>query len=351
MTALNGKSEEILALTKQLQDERERAEQLDALVAALREDLRVAIASKEQETPDLELQQKYETSTQELADVDAKFTAAQEAWRLEKEALLRQVAAANDKHDTVHQNFLQQYAQNGELHKQKRAVDQELTVARNQAEVGVKAIKEMYERRVLDLQRDRDRWSNTAQFMIRKDALMNDDIRERAGDQPQLKAQVAKLKEDYEVEKMKRALLKVKLKSKTKEIAMLKRQLAATSLDGMSQWQLPSSQGSGNLASQELGGGEDTSEEEGDDDDEGETDADDESDDGHAGDEQMALDRSDEEGVAAAVQNGREEDEDQDSEEAVFVCQWTLDDDASCRSVFPTREVISLCICVIGLLT
>ena len=186
MHLLNTKSEEISKLENQLSAERRTNEDLLQQLSALRRH----IAESTNDTPSATM-----TLEHELAEARAQLALQTVSWENERATLTRHVASAIQSKESAEQDrdfFRGQYHiasgfvssvrdENAELEKQ-------IKIAIDQAHSGVSLIKTTFELRTKTLEEDARAWRKVAEFLIEKDHRTNDEIRRRAGEEPELRA-------------------------------------------------------------------------------------------------------------------------------------------------------------------
>ncbi|KAF6760614.1 hypothetical protein DFP72DRAFT_76553 [Ephemerocybe angulata] len=298
MSLLNAKSEEIDDLSKQLQEEREKNAQYALAIANLEQELRVAKLSAEQNAQAAEYQEKYEASNAQLVQELERSEVERAAWAKEREELVKRAELSKADHDKVHGMFYEQYNRVGQLGKEKKELQKELTIARSQADEGVKTVREMFRERVKDLERDRNDWKRAAEFIMKKDARTNDDIRRRAAEEPELREKVQTYKYRIAKKSWKIDELKRDKDDLIVEVKKLRKQLGILPVEN------------GNL---DPGSISQTGSPEGD----------------------------DEVGLSQALVRDEEDEEDEEDrdkdDDQVYRCQWRLEDDKKCNTLFATH--------------
>ncbi|KAF8066607.1 hypothetical protein FPV67DRAFT_1397658, partial [Lyophyllum atratum] len=101
--------------------------------------------------------------------------------------------------------FREQYAKASgfvtSVREENNELEKQAQIAKDQAMTGVEMIKATFTARVKTLEEDIKAWRQIATFMMEKDVRTNDDIRRRAAEEPELRAQCEALEEENQLMK------------------------------------------------------------------------------------------------------------------------------------------------------
>ena len=181
MHLLNIKSEEISKLEYQLSAEQRRNEDLLEQLSALRHTESTNDATKKLE--------------QELAEARAQLASQTTSWENERASLVLDIETATRGKVSAEQDrdfFQEQYAKASgfvtSVRDENTELEKQIKIATDQSRSGVSLIKSTFELRIKSLEEDVRAWRRMAEFLIDKDRRTNDDIRRRAGEEPELRA-------------------------------------------------------------------------------------------------------------------------------------------------------------------
>ncbi|PPQ75824.1 hypothetical protein CVT24_002690 [Panaeolus cyanescens] len=140
--------------------------------------------------------------SQDIGDMHLRWATERADWeqkqltqRAEIEALQLNLKAAEKDREFFREQYTRASAFVSETIDENRELKKRAEIAEGQVKDGVKFVRDMYEARTQMLEDDIKHWRNTAQFMIEKDRMTNDDIRRRAAEEPELRK---KLEEERE---------------------------------------------------------------------------------------------------------------------------------------------------------
>ncbi|GLB40913.1 hypothetical protein LshimejAT787_0901280 [Lyophyllum shimeji] len=178
-------------LNEKSQENAELIKEIEALKNAL------AAATSEAPTREKELER-------ELAEArerrDQAVASLAESEKRAEDLELAKVSVEKDR-----EFFREQYAKASgfvtSVREENKELEQQAQIAREQAETGVKMVRATFEARVKTLEDDNKAWRRIALFIAEKDERTNDDIRRRAAEEPELRAQCEELEEDNRVMK------------------------------------------------------------------------------------------------------------------------------------------------------
>ncbi|KAG2004813.1 hypothetical protein CC2G_003331 [Coprinopsis cinerea AmutBmut pab1-1] len=230
LSLLNVKSEEIARLEKLLADERVKVEELSKQLETSKDEL-VHATSKVVQQPDqsaavVQLQA-------ELDSTKSAYEADRIKWEEEKFRLELELKRAMERKDladrdcaSFREQYMKAYAATSELQSEKKDLQKELEIAKKQTVEGVAAIRAMFDGRLKDLKKDRDKWQRVAEFIMEKDKRTNDDIRRRAAEEPEVRRRYQKYKEKAVILEQERDNLHAVLEERDGEIEALEGSLA-----------------------------------------------------------------------------------------------------------------------------
>lgn len=189
---MNVKSEEIAKLEAALSAERQQRAQLDSNNRQLQD----ALASA---------QERSSQSEAALAAAVIQLDEEKLAWNTTRTLLEAQVDSltqSKERAETDSNFFREQYAQAsgfvGSIRSENAELEKRALVAEGQAKDGVAMIRATYEGKVKGLQGEIAQWKGLASLLQEKDRRTGDDIRKKAAQEPELRAQVADLVDELE---------------------------------------------------------------------------------------------------------------------------------------------------------
>lgn len=324
MTLLNNKSEEIEVLARKLNEERVKYEGATNRIAILEQQVQVAqeAAQREGQRADVFLQQS-QVGEAKLSEDNSNLQAHTDALKARVTCLEEELARERSKYKVTEEHFERIRVLYGEetgrssvLRDAKKSLNKELDIAQKQTSEGVQAVRAMLEKRLKDMEDDRNRWRKAAEFIMEKDTRTNDEIRKRAAEEPELRAKFHQVKLKYatlrntmeekeeKYEEQEQELQE--LQEMREEVARLRQQLAEGRVDSTSPTPVSMANGRSllELHSQSSDHGSRSSEE------------------GHL-----------------ELQTQAPAAESYDDDDLVYRCQWRLEDDKFCNAVFPTTSV------------
>ncbi|KAF8154419.1 hypothetical protein B0H34DRAFT_716392 [Crassisporium funariophilum] len=183
MHLLNAKSEEISKLDSQLSKANSENETLRQQLNSLRQ--------KHHPPPT-----DGSTDFRQQLDVMRTQMLSQTAdWDTEKALLVGQVDSATKSKASAEQDrdfFREQYAKASgfvsSVRDENKELEKRIKIAEEQTQAGVGMVKATFELRIKKLEDDVQAWRKMAEFMMEKDRRTNDDVRRRAGEEPELRA-------------------------------------------------------------------------------------------------------------------------------------------------------------------
>ncbi|KAF9466005.1 hypothetical protein BDZ94DRAFT_1252777 [Collybia nuda] len=196
MALLNTKSQEIAKLDTLLVAEQTKNETLSREMEALKTALIAATNKPQPKGTELE---------SELSEARSLLVQERSAWDRERSKMSASVEALTREKASVQSDlefFREQYARASGFVSSVRRENEELKerarIAEERATAGVAMVKATFEKRVDNLEGNTKNWSRIAMFMMEKDQRTNDDIRRRAGEEPELRARFVELEGRYE---------------------------------------------------------------------------------------------------------------------------------------------------------
>lgn len=196
MALLNTKSQEIAKLDALLVAEQAKSETLSQEVEALRASLVSATSEPRSKETELEL---------ELYEARSLLAQEKSAWDAERskmtasvEALTRDKASAQTDHEFFRDQYMRASGFVSSVRLENEELESRTRIAEEQTKVGVAMIKATFEKRVEKLEEDAKHWRTIAIFIMEKDQRTNDEIRRRAGEEPEIRARYKDLEEQYE---------------------------------------------------------------------------------------------------------------------------------------------------------
>lgn len=193
LNLLNLKSEEILQLQAALTRERQRNEELAAANQRLDEALALAKAVSSQPSPDAIA----------LDEARVQWSQTKTAWDAERktltasmDALARSKASAETDRDFFRDQYAQASTYVGSVRSEITELEERVLVAESKAKDGVGMIKATYSGRIEALEMDVTKWRGLAKLLQEKDLRTGDEVRRKAGEEPELRAKNAELKEE-----------------------------------------------------------------------------------------------------------------------------------------------------------
>ncbi|CDO68756.1 hypothetical protein BN946_scf184989.g22 [Trametes cinnabarina] len=118
--------------------------------------------------------------------------------RAENEELQRRKADAEKDRDLFRDLYGKASSHASEVSKENNELLERAELAEGQARDGLAMIRATYEERVRRAEEDAARWKAQYQLLLERDARMDDDIRRRAALEPELRAEVARLREELD---------------------------------------------------------------------------------------------------------------------------------------------------------
>ncbi|KAH0578883.1 hypothetical protein H2248_003075 [Termitomyces sp. 'cryptogamus'] len=204
LALLNEKSQENAQLTKEIN--------------TLREALAAASAPRPRE---LELERELEVLRASLEAAQASFSASQER--------VADLARGKESAEKDREFFREHYAQASgfvtSVREENAELQKEAQIARDQASIGVDAVKATYIARVKALEDDAKTYKRLALFIMEKDIRTNDDIRRRAAEEPELRARCEELAKEFRMLRNEIVDLQEEVDDKELKIKELEQQL------------------------------------------------------------------------------------------------------------------------------
>lgn len=192
LNLLNLKSEEILQLQAALAQERRRNEDLTAANQQLSEALTLAKTISSQPNPDAIA----------LDEARIQWSQTKVAWDTERktlvaslDALTRSKASAETDRDFFRDQYAQASMYVGSVRNEITELEDRVLIAEGKAKDGVGMIKATYEGRIRALEKDVIRWKSLAELLQEKDRRTGDEVRRKAGEEPELRMKNAELRQ------------------------------------------------------------------------------------------------------------------------------------------------------------
>lgn len=191
---LNTKSEEISRLESLLLAEQEKNRLAEERIKALDE-------QQKQTT----VQAEATTAPADLAELREQWAQEKAAWEAERltlttslNAAVQSKASAEQDRDFFGDQYRQASSQVPALRQENTELEERAVLAEGQVKNGLTMIRATYEKRLERLEDDMNRWRNMAEFLRDKDIRTNDEVRRRAGEEPELRRRCEKLEDDLE---------------------------------------------------------------------------------------------------------------------------------------------------------
>ncbi|KAF9044295.1 hypothetical protein BJ165DRAFT_1528852 [Panaeolus papilionaceus] len=141
--------------------------------------------------------------SQDLAALQLQWTNERSEWELEKmnlraemEAVRLNLKSAEKDREFFREQYTRASAFVSDTIAENKQLKQRADIADGQVKQGVNFVRQMYEARTQMLEDDIKHWRNTAQFMIEKDRMTNDEIRKRAAEEPEVRKKLAEEREN-----------------------------------------------------------------------------------------------------------------------------------------------------------
>ena len=140
-----------------------------------------------------------------LEDARIQWSQTRSAWDAERKALIasmddltRSKASAETDRDFFRDQYAQASMYVDSVRKENTEFEERVLVAEGKAKDGVAMIKATYDGRLKALEMDVARWKGLAELLQEKDRRTGDEVRRRAGEEPELRTKNAALKDEID---------------------------------------------------------------------------------------------------------------------------------------------------------
>ena len=224
MSRLLASTTQVSTLENQLSNEKQKSDALQQELHSMRQQLQQLAESDTR---------RYMEVTKELVEARAQWASEQLVWNNQRTSLLAQVDALQRSKTSTEKDrefFREQYAQASgfvsSVRNENKELAKQLKIAQGQATSGVGLVKATFEQRIKKLEADAKSWHDVAAFLIDKDRRTDgDEIRRRAGEQPELHARCLRQQHNLQVVGEKMEDLELELEQKEERYAAVKSEL------------------------------------------------------------------------------------------------------------------------------